>query len=399
MPLPLEGLRVLDLGISTAGPYSARFLADLGADVIKVEPLTGENSRGLGLRYGGAGYLFHVNNYNKRSLALKVQSPEGQEAFLALVARSDVVIENFAVGTMDSWGIGYEACRVANPSIVYCSAKGFGESGELRNKRAFDTVVQGLAGIMDATGSGDDPLKGGPSVCDLLTAAASAMATVSAVLDREPGQSTFVDTALFDMGAWSLAWLWPTATGEAPDVASRLANGHPHAAPFGSFTCRDGELFVAVESDAAWRALATVIGGDASWDEAARKADQARIDSALSRWLERRNRGDAADTLQAAGVPAVPVLTLADVATLPLMQARNLVTEVDHPAFGTVPLLRSPLAAAGHKRPPIRRLQPRLGEHGTEIISALPQGEALLERLRAAGALLEPDPTAQGAAA
>lgn len=387
MPLPLEGLRVLDLGISTAGPYAARFLADLGADVIKVEPLAGENSRSLGLRYGGAGYLFHVNNYNKRSLALKVQSPEGREAFLALVATSDVVIENFAVGTMDGWGIGYEACRAANASIVYCSAKGFGESGELRRKRAFDTVVQGLAGIMDATGSGDDPLKGGPSVCDLLTAAASAMATVSALLDRAPGQSVFVDTALFDMGAASLAWLWPVAESEHPEEAARLGNGHPKAAPFGSFDCGDGQVFVAVDSDAAWRALAPLLDCDATWTEAARKSHEDTIDARLRAWLGSRSRAQACAQLQSLGVPATPVLALGETAALPLMTDRELLTELDHPVFGPVPLLRSPLAVAGHPRPPIRRLQPQLGEQGEEILAALPGGAERIERLRAAGAL------------
>ena len=124
MSLPLEGIRVLDLGISTAGPYASRFLADLGAEVLKIEPIEGENARSLGLRYGDAGYLFHVNNYNKSSVVLRVQSPRGRQLFLELVQRSDVVIENFASGTMDRWGIGYDACREANPSIVYCCRQG-----------------------------------------------------------------------------------------------------------------------------------------------------------------------------------------------------------------------------------------------------------------------------------
>src|SRR5580692_2789801 len=121
MTRPLDGIRVLDLGISTAGPYSARFLGDLGADVIKIEPVDGENARKLGLRYGGIGYLYHVNNYNKRSIVLKVQAPRGRDIFLDLVRESDIVVENFATGTMDRWGIGFEQCRAVNPSIIYCS--------------------------------------------------------------------------------------------------------------------------------------------------------------------------------------------------------------------------------------------------------------------------------------
>ena len=141
MSRPLEGIRVVDIGISTAGPFGARLLGDLGADVIKIEPLDGENTRSLGLRYGDMGYLFHVNNYNKRSVTLQVQHPHGREVFLDLVAHSDVVIENFAIGTMDKWGIGYDACRGVNPSLVYCSVKGFGESGPMQELRAFDTVT------------------------------------------------------------------------------------------------------------------------------------------------------------------------------------------------------------------------------------------------------------------
>jgi len=181
MPRPLEGVRVLDTGISTAGPYAARLLGDLGADVIKVEPLAGENTRGLGLRYGDAGYLYHVNNYNKRSVALMLQHPRGRDLFLELVAKSDVVIENFAIGTMDKWGVGYAACREANPAIIYCSVKGFGESGPWAGLRAFDTVTQALCGLMYSTGKpGDPPLKAGPSVCDLMGAAVSSMAALEA---------------------------------------------------------------------------------------------------------------------------------------------------------------------------------------------------------------------------
>ena len=371
MPLPLEGIRVLDLGISTAGPYASRFLADLGAEVLKIEPIEGENARSLGLRYGDAGYLFHVNNYNKSSVVLRVQSPAGRQLFLELVQRSDVVIENFASGTMDRWGIGYDACREANPSIVYCAAKGFGESGVLRDKRAFDTVVQGLSGLMDATGdSGDAPLKGGPSVCDLMTAAANAMACVSAIATRVPGESVFLDTALFDMGAWSMLQWWPDALDDASSV-QRIGNGHPLHAPFGSFACSDGDLFVAVEDDAAWQSLAgrLLLSPDCTPGE--RKSRHSSIDAALMAWLRGRTVMEAATELQSIGVAATPVLDLEDVAALPIMHERELVTRVEHPHNGTIPLLRSPLAIAGCTRPPIRSLPPMLGQDTERIVGDL----------------------------
>jgi CoA:oxalate CoA-transferase len=385
MSLPLDGVRVLDLGISTAGPYCARFLADLGAEVTKIEPLDGENARSLGLRYGDAGYLFHVNNYNKRSLTLKVQEPAGRELFLELVSRSDVVVENFAAGTMTRWGIGYDACRAANPSIVYCSAKGFGETGALRDRRAFDTVVQGLAGLMDATGDADSaPLKGGPSVCDLMTAAASAMACVAAIVSRVPGESTFVDTALFDMGAWSLMWLWPHAEGAA-QAAERIGNRHPEHAPFGAYACSDGSLFVSVTGDEAWSALAGRLGLDADWTTAERKRRESEIDAALGAWLAPQRAWEAAATLQEAGVTATPVLALDDVAALPTIGERELITSIDHPHYGRIPLIRSPLAVADIARPPVRRLPPMLGEHTQAIVGdELGRADAL-DALRAAG--------------
>src|SRR5688572_21179887 len=371
MPLPLEGVRVLDLGISTAGPYASRFLADLGAEVLKIEPIEGENARSLGLRYGDAGYLFHVNNYNKSSVVLRVQSPQGRQLFLELVQRSDVVIENFASGTMDRWGIGFDACREANPSIVYCAAKGFGESGVLRDKRAFDTVVQGLSGLMDATGeAGDAPLKGGPSVCDLMTAAANAMACMSAIATRVPGESVFLDTALFDMGAWSMLQWWPNARSDAAS-AQRIGNGHPLHAPFGRFACADGDVFVAVEDDVAWRALAPRLALPSEWSADERKRRQATIDAALEAWLVARRVSDAAAALQSDGIAATPILDLEDVAALPIMQERELVTRVEHPRNGTIPLLRSPLAIASGERPPIRSLPPVLGQDTDRIVGGL----------------------------
>jgi CoA:oxalate CoA-transferase len=363
---PLDGIRVLDIGISTAGPLSARLLGDLGADVLKIEPLDGENTRSLGLRYGGTGYLFHANNYNKRSIALKLQHPRGRELFLALVAGADVVVENFAIGTMDKWGIGYDACRAANPSIVYCSVKGFGESGPMKDLRAFDTVTQALCGIMDTTGQpGGPPLKAGPSVCDLMGATVSALAMVAALVAREPGRGQFVDTALFDVGALALAPLWPHAL--AGDPLARLGNGHPDHAPFGDFACADGTLMLAVADDPAWRALAPLVGLPAEWTRAERVAQHARIDDAVAAWIAPQRVEDLAERLQALGVPAAPVRDVGAVAESAHVAARGMIAHVAHPAYGDVPLIATPLPAAIAPRTP-RRLQPTLGEHNDEVL-------------------------------
>jgi len=387
MSKPLDGIRVLDIGISTAGPFGARLLGDLGADVIKVEPLDGENTRSLGLRYGDTGYLYHVNNYNKRSLALQVQHPRGRDVFLDLVAHADVVIENFAIGTMDKWGIGYAACRRVNPSIVYCSVKGFGESGPLQHLRAFDTVTQALCGIMDTTGKpGDPPLKAGPSVCDLMGAAVSSMAVMAALVARRKGESQFVDTALFDMGAFALTSLWPLARSGMADALHRIGNGHPLHAPFGDFGCADGRVMVTVAADKQWRSLATLLVLPPGWDRAARVAHAGRIDAALAAWCATREASEAARELQAACIPAAPILDLAQVAASPHLAARRMVGDVAHPVYGTVPLINTPLATGEADRAPWRP-QPTLGQHGDEIVGDLLGRHEELAALRTEGVM------------
>ncbi len=382
----LDGIRVLDIGLNTAGPYAARLLGDLGADVIKVEPLEGEGTRALGMRYGDTGYLFHNNNYNKRSITLHVQHARGREIFLDLVSRSDVVIENFAIGTMDKWGIGYEACRKANPSIVFCSVKGFGESGPLRHLRAFDTVTQALSGMMDCTGEpGVAPLKAGPSVCDILGGAVSAMAVAAALAGRTEGKAQFLDTALFDVGALSLLPLWPLAQ-RGREAARSMGNGHPLHAPFGHFQCIDGLLMVTVTRDAQWRSLAHWLDLDPQWTQAARKQHESRIAAALAARLTSHTAQDAAQALQALGAPAAPVLDLAQVATSAHTAARHMIGEVDHPVFGKVPLINSALATWRTERGPWR-LQPVLGEGNDDLTGTLLGREGEMDSLRSDGVI------------
>ena len=388
MPRPLEGVRVLDIGISTAGPYAARLLGDLGADVIKVEPLAGENTRGLGLRYGDAGYLYHVNNYNKRSVALMLQDPRGRDLFLELVAKSDVVIENFAIGTMDKWGVGYAACREANPAIIYCSVKGFGESGPWAGLRAFDTVTQALCGLMYSTGKpGDPPLKAGPSVCDLMGAAVSSMAVMIAIAARRPDHGQFVDTALFDMGAVALSSLWPLARHGSAESLRSLGNRHPDHAPFDDYACAKGRVMVTVTRDAQWRALATLVGLPGEWSRQTRIEKREAIDAALSAWLAKHGAQEAAERLQALAIPAAPILDLEQVAKSAQLSSRKMIGTLRHPVYGEVPLINTPLATGeADSRGPWRH-QPVLGENTEEVIGDLLGHASELPSLRKEGVL------------
>ena len=382
--LPLDGIRVLDLGISTAGPYSARFLGDLGAEVIKVEPIDGENARSLSLRFGNVGYLFHVNNYNKKSVTLNVQSEEGRAIFLDLVAISDVGGENFALGTMDKWGIGYEACRVANPSIIFCSAKGFGLSGPAAGKKAFDTVVQGMSGLMDLAGQpGEPPVKAGPSACDLMTAGANAFAVMAAIAARRESESQLLDTSLFDMGVLATLPFWPAAARDAEGPHS-LGNGHPDHAPFGLYACRDGQLVVNVRTDAEWAPLADLIGMPAAWNRPMRLAHREEIETGLQQWLAAQDVWPAANRLQGFGIPAAPVLDVAQASRAQAEAGDPVLIDIDHPVYGPMPLIRTPLAA-GVAGTAIRRLQPTLGQHNDEIIGELLGRRSELPELRSKG--------------
>jgi len=382
----LEGIRVLDIGLNTAGPYAARLLGDLGADVIKVESLEGEGTRALGMRYGDTGYLFHNNNFNKRSVSLHVQHPRGREIFLEMVAQSDVVIENFAIGTMDKWGIGYEACRQVNPSIVFCAIKGFGESGPLCNLRAFDTVTQALSGIMDATGEmGLPPLKAGPSACDILSGALSAMAVISVLAGRKAGQAQFIDTALFDAGVFSLLPLWPLAK-LGRDTAQSLGNRHPLHAPFAHFRCSDGLLMVTVTCDLHWRSLAHWLELNPLWTRSMRKQREADIEAVLAELVSTHTAQEAAEKLQALGVPAAPVLDLAQVAQSEHMKARGMIGDVEHPVFGKLPLINTALATGRTGRGPWR-LQPVLGESNDELLGKQLGREGELAALRSKGVI------------
>jgi crotonobetainyl-CoA:carnitine CoA-transferase CaiB-like acyl-CoA transferase len=383
MSRPLEGVSVLDLGISTAGPYSARFMGDLGADVTKVEPLDGENSRKLGLRYGGLGYLYHVNNYNKRSIALKVQDPRGRELFLDLVRQSDIVVENFATGTMNRWGIGYEACRKANPSIIYCSAKGFGDVGALKDRRAFDTVIQAQSGVMFMTGDKEHaPVKGGPSVCDLMTAALSALAMTAALAKRRPGESQFLDCAMFDMGIWSLLEYWPAALLGKP--LERCGNRHTSHAPFGAYGCADGKVFVTVTSDEQWRPLAEMLSLDPAWSEEERKRRENLIDAALQAFVKPRPSAWIAEVLQRHRIPAAPVWNLAQATAGGVFTDRAMVRDSTHPVFGTIPLIQSPVFR--HDASNVWRHQPTLGENTDEILASVGRADEA-DELRTQGVI------------
>jgi crotonobetainyl-CoA:carnitine CoA-transferase CaiB-like acyl-CoA transferase len=304
MSRPLEGIRVVDIGISTAGPFGARLLGDLGADVIKIEPLDGENTRSLGLRYGDMGYLFHVNNYNKRSVTLQVQ-------IRAAAGLPRLVAHSYGDREWRSgrWTSGIATTpAAASTRRSYCSVKGFANPARCGNC-AFDTVTQALSGSCTQRASRAIRRLGRASACDLM----GGVVDGGHRGDRGPaGAKQFVDTALFDMGAFALTALWPLAQQRPAEALRSIGNGHPLHAPFGDHACADGRVMLTVTSRAQWRALAPLLGLDPVWDRAQRRAQAAAIDAALARWFAARGAAGGG-RLQRLGVPAAPIRDLASV--------------------------------------------------------------------------------------
>lgn len=377
-PAALAGVRVVDLSQVLAGPYCTMLLGDLGADVVKVEPPEGDQSRrSLGTRRGEDCSGFLAVNRNKRSVVLDLHTTEGRRALHALVDRSDVVVENFRPGVAERLGAGYAELAERNPRLVYTSVSGFGRTGPYADRPGYDLIAQALAGLMSVTGTADgDPVKTGPPVADLAAGLFAALGTLAALLARDrTGAGQRVDTSLYQaalgLAVWETAELWATGT-----VPGRIGSAHRMVAPYEALRTRDGHIVVAGNTDRLWRALCATVGrpdlpadprfaGNA--DRLAHRADLvAELEAALSaasteEWVAR---------LVAAGVPAAPVRDYGQVLADPHTAALGAVTEVAHPVLGALPQLAPPLGLAATP-PAVRRPPPRLGEHTAEVLAEL----------------------------
>jgi crotonobetainyl-CoA:carnitine CoA-transferase CaiB-like acyl-CoA transferase len=336
---PLAGLRVVEIGHYTAGPYCGRVLGGLGAEVVKIEPLQGEPMRQFRPLVAGDGYFFHLNNAGKESIRLDLRSEEGLATGRALLAEADVLVENMGAGSLERLGLGYEELRAVNPGLIYCSVKGFGAASR---RLALDTIIQAEGGMMAATGHpASGPVRAGISISDALgSTLAAADVLVALRVRRLSGEGSFVDVSMLDGTAWST----DPIPAEAP---LPLGNRHPTRAPQGVFEGADGEVAIAVESDAQWRALVSLAGlasGPARSSHAERLAAAAAIELELGTWLSGQDIAEAVAACRAAGVPAAPVQSVAAALADPQVVARGMLPPV---AFAgqdeDVRLLRLPL--------------------------------------------------------
>lgn len=383
----LEGVRVLDLSRILAGPWCTQNLADLGAEVIKVEhPGRGDDTRGWGPPYleapgvddgrGGetrarmSAYFISCNR-GKQSVAIDFGTPDGAAQLLAMVRDADVLVENYKVGTLARYGLGYDALRAINPRLIYLSITGFGQDGPMADKPGYDYVFQGMGGLMSYTGQPDGspgagPLRTGVAVVDVSTGMYATSAVLAALFQRQQtGEGQHLDIALLDVAVALNANQGANylVSGRNPQ---RTGNAHPNCAPYEVFRCADGYLILAIGNDGQFARFCEVAGMPALSQDPRYATNSARIDNLpalraiLTERFPTRTRGNWTDAFDAAGVPWGPIHTMEEVFAHPQVQHRALLQMARHPVMGDIPMVRNPMLA-GHDGP--LRPPPMLGEH------------------------------------
>jgi crotonobetainyl-CoA:carnitine CoA-transferase CaiB-like acyl-CoA transferase len=402
----LSGVRVLDLSRIMAGPWSAQMLADLGADVIKVEiPTKGDDTRSwapyVGPTEAGkarASAYFWSANRGKRAIAVDMSKPEGRDVIVALASVSDVLIENYKVGGLARYGLSFEDLSAINPRLVYCSITGFGQTGPYAGRSGYDTVAQAMGGFMSLTGEpagapGEGPQRAGIPFVDLMTGLYAAVGILAALRYRDlTGKGQHIDLSLLDVGVASLTYFGidHLATGRIP---VRTGNANPVTSPSGLFQCRDGALVLIVGNDLQFRRFCEAIGLDGLADDArfssngGRVANEAALRKLVAQAMSVQDRAACVMRLDAAGIACGPVNDLQQVFADPQVVARNMTAPIEHPTLGPMQTISNPLRLSGS---PIRYdvAPPALGEHTDRILNdVLGLSEQAIRTLRDKGAV------------
>jgi crotonobetainyl-CoA:carnitine CoA-transferase CaiB-like acyl-CoA transferase len=398
----LDGLRVLDLSRVLAGPWASQLLADLGADVVKVErPGTGDDTRAWGPPWlndaddestGESAYYLCANR-NKRSITIDLSQPDGQRLVKQLAGKADVLIENFKVGGLSQYGLDYASIKEVNPRLIYCSITGFGQSGPYAARAGYDFLIQGMGGLMSLTGrpdgtEGEGPLKVGVALTDVMTGLYATVAILAALARRErSGEGQHIDLALLDV---QIAALANQATNYLVGglIPQRIGNAHPSIVPYQDFPAADGHIIVAVGNDGQFASLCVALGKP-EWsadprfstnpqrvknrNELVAMIREATVCRPVKEWIA---------VMEAAGVPCGPINDLEDVFSDPHVQARNVRIEMAHPLAKHVALVANPIRMS---ESPVqyRHSPPTLGQHTGEVLHDwLAMGEADVEELR-----------------
>ena len=389
-PLALDGVRVLDLSRVIAGPWCGALLADLGADVIKVEDTGGgDESRTWPPHKDGEAAAYLLFNRNKRGMTLDLKAPEAGEVVKALVGSSDVLIENFRTGTMESFGLGYEALAAVNPRLIYCSVSAFGRTGPRKDAPGYEALMQAFSGIMSITGEpGGQPVRAGVSFLDLSTGILCAMGVCAALIQREKtGLGQRVDGSLLETAVSLLAFHAEgyLLTGAIPTA---LGSGHPSLSPYRNFKCKDGQwIFIAAANDRFWLKLAGALDlHDLAADprfavNQQRVKNRVELETLLERVIGERDREQLLKLLAEADVPATPVNTVAQVMTDPQTIERGIIQKVTHPTLGEIPVVGTPLKFS-RMAPGVRRAAPLRGEHTDQILAECGLAPSRIRELR-----------------
>lgn len=364
---PLSGIKVLDLSRVLAGPYCTALLADLGAEIIKLEPPAGDDYRHVGPFKDGESALFTLNNRGKKSIVLDLKKPADLELAQALAARVDVVVENFRPGVAARLGLGPDALRKASPRLIYCSISGFGQEGPFRDLPAYDLVVQAMSGLMAATGEDRGaPLRTGESIADLVAGLFASWSIMAALVGRATtGQGAVLDIAMYD-ALFSMLTTSHAQHFYGDALPSRVGNRHPLSTPFGCFRTRDGQVVIAVLNGGQFQRLATLIGKPEIADDprfvgdASRTQHEPALRTLIEAWSAALTTEEAVEALAAASLPTAPIWTIAQAADNEHAAARGLVGALEHPVLGQAPIVGQPVRFNGVK-PVTATAAPRLG--------------------------------------
>jgi len=389
----LHGIRVLDLSRLLPGPFLTMILADMGADVVKVEKLPGgDDSRGYREpRVNGVSAPFLMMNRNKRGIALNLKDPRGREILLRMVKDADVLTENFRHGTMEKLGLGYDMLARANPGLIYCQISGFGRTGPLADQGGFDLIAQGYAGLMSLTGEpGRPPAKTGNPVADIAAGLLGVVGVTAAYAHKlKTGQGQLVDTSLFEAALQQTFWHAAIhfATGVSPGPTG---SAHVLSAPYQAFHASDGWVNIGGANQANWERIAEVLGHPEWRDDPRFATNTARMENvtalaaAINAVMATRTKAEWTARLAAAGVPVGPVNSLGEALAHPQTLARGMVVDLVHPEAGATKAIGCPVHFSATPAR-VTRPAPRLGEHTREILREYGYDGAAIDALAAAG--------------
>ncbi len=389
----LEGVRVLDVTQFMAGPYCSTILADLGADVIKIEPPSGDSTRQMVGASGSESPSFNAVNRGKRSLIVNLKLPDGQQLFKRLAQSSDIVIENYRPGVMRAFGLGYDSLAPLNPRLIYASISGYGQTGPDRAKGGFDLIAQGVSGIMSVTGEpGRPPVKAGIPLTDLGAALFAVTGVLAALHHRTATHAgQYIDTSLVEAGIALSVWE-ATEYFSGPGVPAPLGSAHRMNAPYQAIRCADGYVTIGANTDRLFQRLCGVLGHP-EWSDAPefvnnrqRVRNRSKLAALIEAVMSQQPCGYWLSAFEAADIPCGPINDYAHVFADPQVSARSMVLETDHPVLGRLRTLGSPIKMSATPTDAGRRA-PLLGEHTEEVLKEFGLSANEIAALRQVGAI------------